>query len=308
MKEVYIISAVRTPIGSFGGSLKDLSATQLGAIAIKGALQKAGVKPEQIQDVLMGCVLQANLGQAPARQAAKFAGLPNEVNCTTVNKVCASGMKAIAQAAQSILLGDADIVVAGGMESMSNVPFYDPKLRWGNKYGDVTAVDGLAKDGLTDVYDGKAMGNAAELCARECGISREAQDAFAIESYKRSQAAWENGKFNNEIEPVVIPQRKGDPVVFIKDEEPYNVKFDKIPSLNPAFEKGGTVTAANASTLNDGAAVHSIVAGRPALPITGACVSLIVIVWLRVAEVFPQASTAFHVLVTDLKQELPEVT
>jgi acetyl-CoA C-acetyltransferase len=202
----------------------------------------------------MGCVLQANLGQAPARQAAKFAGLPNEVNCTTVNKVCASGMKAIAQATQSILLGDADIVVAGGMESMSNVPFYDPKLRWGNKYGDVTAVDGLAKDGLTDVYDGKAMGNAAELCARECGISREAQDAFAIESYKRSQSAWENGKFNNEIEPVVIPQRKGDPVVFVKDEEPYNVKFDKIPSLNPAFEKGGTVTAANASTMNDGAA------------------------------------------------------
>src|SRR5262245_7865342 len=175
MKEVYIISAVRTPIGSFGGALKDLSATQLGAIAIKGALQKAGVKPDAsagsaVQDVLMGCVLQANLGQAPARQAAKFAGLPNEVNCTTVNKVCASGMKAIAQAAQSILLGDASIVVAGGMESMSNVPFYDPKLRWGNKYGDVTAVDGLAKDGLTDVYDGKAMGNAAELCARDCGI------------------------------------------------------------------------------------------------------------------------------------------
>ena len=254
MKEVYIISAVRTPIGSFGGSLKDLSATQLGAIAIKGALQKAGVKPEQIQDVLMGCVLQANLGQAPARQAAKFAGLPNEVNCTTINKVCASGMKAIAQAAQSILLGDADIVVAGGMESMSNVPFYSPKLRWGNKYGDVTLVDGLAKDGLTDVYDGKAMGNAAELCAKECGISREAQDTFAIESYKRSQAAWESGKFANEIEPVIIPQRKGDPIVFAKDEEPYNVKFDKIPSLNPSFQKDGTVTAANASTMNDGAA------------------------------------------------------
>lgn len=253
-KEVYIISAVRTPIGSFGGSLKDLSATQLGAIAIKGALTRAGVEPEQIQDVLMGCVLQANLGQAPARQAAKFAGLPNEVNCTTINKVCASGMKAIAQAAQSILLGDADIVVAGGMESMSNVPFYNPKLRWGNKYGDVTLVDGLAKDGLTDVYDGKAMGNAAELCAKECGISREAQDAFAIESYKRSQSAWEAGKFANEIEPVVIPQRKGDPIVFAKDEEPYNVKFDKIASLNPAFQKDGTVTAANASTMNDGAA------------------------------------------------------
>lgn len=254
MKEVYIISAIRTPIGSFGGSLKNLSATQLGAVAIKGALQKAGVKPEQIQDVLMGCVLQANLGQAPARQAAKFAGLPNEVNCTTINKVCASGMKAIAQAAQSILLGDADIVVAGGMESMSNVPYYSPLLRWGNKYGDVTQVDGLAKDGLTDVYDGKAMGNAAELCAKECGISREEQDAFAIQSYKRSQAAWDSGKFANEIEPVVIPQRKGDPIVVAKDEEPYNVKFDKIPTLNPSFQKDGTVTAANASTMNDGAA------------------------------------------------------
>jgi acetyl-CoA C-acetyltransferase len=259
MKEVYIISAVRTPIGSFGGSLKSLSATQLGAIAIKGALQKAGVKPDAstgsaVQDVLMGCVLQANLGQAPARQAAKFAGLPNEVNCTTINKVCASGMKAIAQAAQSILLGDADIVVAGGMESMSNVPYYSPLLRWGNKYGDVTLIDGLAKDGLTDVYDGKVMGNAAELCAKECGVSREAQDAFAIGSYKRSQAAWESGKFANEIEPVIIPQRKGDPIVFAKDEEPYNVKFDKIPSLSSAFQKDGTVTAANASTMNDGAA------------------------------------------------------
>jgi acetyl-CoA C-acetyltransferase len=254
MKEVYIISAVRTPIGSFGGSLKSLSATQLGAAAIKGALQKAGVKPEQIQDVLMGCVLQANLGQAPARQAAKFAGLPNEVNCTTINKVCASGMKAIAQAAQSILLGDADIVIAGGMESMSNVPFYADSVRWGNKYGNVSMIDGLAKDGLTDVYDGKAMGNAAELCARDCGISREAQDAFAIESYKRAQAAWESGKFANEIEPVIIPQRKGDPIVFAKDEEPYNVKFDKIATLNPAFQKDGTVTAANASTMNDGAA------------------------------------------------------
>ncbi|MEQ1676875.1 MAG: acetyl-CoA C-acyltransferase [Chitinophagaceae bacterium] len=254
MKEVYIISAVRTPIGSFGGSLKALSATQLGAVAIKGALQKAGVKPELVQDVLMGCVIQANLGQAPARQAAKFAGLPNEVNCTTINKVCASGMKAIAQAAQSILLGDADIVVAGGMESMSNVPYYSPLLRWGNKYGDVILIDGLAKDGLTDVYDGKAMGNAAELCAGTCGVSRTEQDAFAIESYKRSQAAWEKGLFDNEVVPVEIPQRKGDPVVFAKDEEPYNVKFDKIPTLSPAFVKDGTVTAANASTMNDGAA------------------------------------------------------
>ena len=254
MKEVVIISAVRTPMGSFGGSLKDISATKLGAIAIKGAIAKAGIKPEQVQDVLMGCVLQANLGQAPARQAAKFAGLPNEVNCTTVNKVCASGMKAIAQAAQSIILGDADIVVAGGMENMSSVPFYSDSLRWGNKYGNATFIDGLAKDGLTDVYDGKAMGNAAELCAKECGISREDQDAFAIESYKRSQGAWEIGKFTNEIVPVEIPQRKGEPLLFSKDEEPFNVKFDKIPTLNPAFQKEGTVTAANASTMNDGAA------------------------------------------------------
>lgn len=241
-------------MGSFGGTLKGVPATQLGATAIKGAINKAGIKPEQVQDVLMGCVLQANLGQAPARQAAKFAGLPNEVNCTTVNKVCASGMKAIALAAQSILLGDADIVVAGGMESMSNVPFYSDSTRWGNKYGNVAMIDGLAKDGLTDVYDGKAMGNAAELCASTCGISRADQDAFAIESYKRSQAAWESGKFADEIVPVEIPQRKGDPVVFAKDEEPFNVKFDKIPALNPAFQKDGTVTAANASTMNDGAA------------------------------------------------------
>lgn len=254
MKEVVIVSAVRTPIGSFGGALKALSATQLGAVAIKGALEKGGVKPEQVQDVLMGSVLQANLGQAPARQAAKFAGLPDNVNCTTVNKVCASGMKSIALAAQSIMLGDADVVVAGGMESMSNVPFYAPAMRWGNKYGDVSFVDGLAKDGLTDVYDGKAMGNAAELCASTCGISREEQDQFAIESYKRSQAAWENGWFADEVVPVEIPQRKGNPVIFEKDEEPFNVKFEKIPTLTPSFIKDGTVTAANASTLNDGAA------------------------------------------------------
>ncbi|RZM10767.1 MAG: acetyl-CoA C-acyltransferase, partial [Pedobacter sp.] len=215
-------------------------------------------------DVLMGCVIQANLGQAPARQSAKFAGLPNEVNCTTVNKVCASGMKAIAQGAQSILLGDADIVVAGGMESMSNIPFYLDSMRWGNKYGNSTMIDGLAKDGLTDVYDGKAMGNAAEMCAGSCGISREEQDAFAIESYKRSQAAWEAGKFDNEVIPVSIPQRKGDPVVFAKDEEPYNVKFEKIPSLAPAFVKVGTVTAANASTMNDGAAAVVLISKEKA--------------------------------------------
>ncbi len=254
MKDVYIISAVRTPMGSFGGSLKDISATQLGAIAIKAALEKAGIDPQKVNDVLMGSVIQANLGQAPARQAAKFAGLPDSVNCTTINKVCASGMKALALAAQSIRLGDADIVVAGGMESMSNVPFYVENMRWGNKYGNSTLIDGLAKDGLTDVYDGKAMGNAAELCAKDCGISREEQDNFAMESYRRSQAAWETGKFDNEVIPVPIPQRKGDPVMFARDEEPFNVKFDKIPELKPAFQKDGTVTAANASTMNDGAA------------------------------------------------------
>ena len=264
MKEVYILSAVRTPFGSFGGSLKGFTATQLGAFAIKGALEKAGLKPEQINDVIMGSVIQANLGQAPARQAAKFAGLPNEVNCTTVNKVCASGMKAIAQAAQSILLGDADIVVAGGMESMSNVPFYSDTMRWGNKYGNVTFIDGLAKDGLTDVYDGKAMGNAAELCASTCNVSREEQDAFAIESYKRSQTAINEGRFDNEVIPVAIPQRNGDPIIFAKDEEPFNVKFDKIPALKGAFTKDGTVTAANASTMNDGAAALVLISKEKA--------------------------------------------
>jgi len=253
-REVYILSAVRTPIGSFGGALKDISATQLGATAIKAAIEKAGIQPAQVQDVLMGCVLQANLGQAPARQAAKYAGLPNEVNCTTINKVCASGMKAISQAAQSILLGDADVVVAGGMENMSSVPYYSPKLRWGNKYGDAVLVDGLAKDGLTDAYDGQAMGLAAELCAATCGISREEQDAFAIESYKRAQKAWNDGNFADEIIPVNVPQRKGEPVLFAKDEDPFAVKFDKIPTLNPSFKKEGTVTAANASSMNDGAA------------------------------------------------------
>ncbi|WP_008583243.1 acetyl-CoA C-acyltransferase [Niabella soli] len=264
-KEVYIIAAVRTPIGSFDGALKDLSATQLGAIAIKAALKKAGVAADMVDDVLMGCVLQANLGQAPARQAAKFAGLPDKVNCTTINKVCASGMKAIASAAQSIALGDADIVIAGGMESMSNVPFYLDKMRWGNKYGNAATIDGLAKDGLTDVYDGQAMGMAAELCAAECGISREAQDAFAIKSYQRSQAAWEAGKFAEEVVPVELPSRKGDPVIIAKDEEPFNVKFDKIAGLNPAFKKEGTVTAANASTMNDGAAALVLMSKEKAI-------------------------------------------
>lgn len=263
-KQVYIVSAVRTPIGSFGGVLKDVPATQLGAIAIKAAVEKAGIKPDQINEVLMGCVIQSNLGQAPARQAAKFAGLPDNVVCTTVNKVCASGMKAIAQGAQSILLGDSDIVVAGGMESMSNVPFYVENLRWGNKYGNTSLVDGLAKDGLTDCYSNTAMGNAADFCATENTISREEQDAFAVESYKRSQAAWETGKFNEEVVPVSIPSKKGDPVIINKDEEPWNVKFDKIASLKPAFGKEGTVTAANASTMNDGAAAVVLMSSEKA--------------------------------------------
>lgn len=253
-KEVYIVSAVRTPIGSFGGSLKDIPATQLGATAIKSAVERAGIKNTDVQEVYMGCVLQANLGQAPARQAAILGGMPENVCCTTVNKVCASGMKAIMNGAQSIMLGDANVVVAGGMENMSSVPFYVPQVRWGNKYGNTSMIDGMAKDGLTDVYKDYAMGNAAELCARECNISREQQDEFAIESYKRSQAASDEGKFKNEIAGVEIPQRKGGPVMMDKDEEPFNVKFDKIAGLKSPFEKGGSVTAANASTINDGAA------------------------------------------------------
>ena len=264
MKEVYIVSAVRTTMGSFGGALKDVPATKLGAIAIKAAVERAGIKPEQVNEVLMGCVLQANLGQAPARQAAKFAGLPDNVVCTTVNKVCASGMKAIAQGAQSILLGDCDVVVAGGMENMSSVPFYVENLRWGNKYGDSKLIDGLAKDGLTDCYNNFAMGCAADICASENKISREEQDAFAIESYQRSQAAWENGKFKDEVVPVEIPSKKGEPVIVNKDEEPWNVKFDKIASLKPAFGKEGTVTAANASTMNDGAAAVVLMSSEKA--------------------------------------------
>ncbi|MES2880861.1 MAG: acetyl-CoA C-acyltransferase [Bacteroidota bacterium] len=263
-KEVYIVSAVRTAIGSFGGSLKDIPATKLGAIAIKAAVERAGIKPEMVNEVLMGCVIQANLGQAPARQAAKYAGLPDNVVCTTVNKVCASGMKAIAQGAQSILLGDADVVVAGGMENMSAVPFYLENLRWGNKYGNTAMIDGLAKDGLTDCYSNTAMGNAADFCASENNVTREEQDVFAIESYQRSQAAWNGGKFNDEIVPVEIPSKKGEPVVFAKDEEPWNVKFDKIASLKPAFGKEGTVTAANASTMNDGAAAMVLMSSTKA--------------------------------------------
>ncbi|MEO6069342.1 MAG: thiolase family protein [Chitinophagaceae bacterium] len=252
-KQVYIVSAVRTPVGSFGGVLKEVPATKLGATVIKAAVEKAGIAPDMVDEVLMGCVLQANTGQAPARQAAKYAGLPDKVICTTINKVCASGMKAIAQGVQSILLGDADIVVAGGMESMSNVPFYVENMRWGNKYGSTSIIDGLQKDGLTDCYSNFAMGCAADATALDNKISREEQDAFATESYQRSQAAWQEGRFNDEVVPVTIASKKGE-VIVDKDEEPWNVKFDKIAGLKPAFGKEGTVTAANASTMNDGAA------------------------------------------------------
>ena len=253
MKEVYIISAARTPIGSFGGSLSSLSASQLGATAIKSAVERAGIDPGQIQEVFMGNVLSANLGQAPATQAAKFAGLP-DVPATTINKVCASGTKAIMLAAQSIALGQNDIVIAGGMESMSNVPYYLDKARNGYRLGDGKIIDGLVKDGLWDVYNDYHMGSAAELCATDCKISREDQDAYAIESYKRSQAAQLAGKFKNEIAAVEIKDRKGEISLISEDEEVYSVKFDKIPSLKAVFKKDGTVTAANASTLNDGAA------------------------------------------------------
>lgn len=253
MQEVYIVSAVRTPMGSFNGSLSSVSATRLGAAAIKAAVEKAGIKPEEVQEVFMGNVLQAALGQAPARQAALFAGLPNTVPCTTVNKVCASGMKSIMLAAQSIALGDNDVVVAGGMENMSSVPYYLPNARNGYRLGDGKLVDGLVFDGLTDVYNQYHMGVAAELCAKECGFTREQQDAFAIESYKRSAAAWAAGKFNDEIAPVEIKDRKGNVVLVKEDEEYKNVNLEKIPTLKPVFQKDGTVTAANASTLNDGA-------------------------------------------------------
>ncbi|MCF6128648.1 acetyl-CoA C-acyltransferase [Flavobacterium sp. AS60] len=252
-KKVVIVSAVRTPIGSFMGSLATVTATQLGAAAIKGALNKINLDPHLVDEVLMGNVVQAGVGQAPARQAAKFAGLPDDVPCTTVNKVCASGMKAVMQGAQAIMTGDAEIVVAGGMENMSLIPHY-VHLRNGVKFGPTTMVDGMQKDGLTDAYDGNAMGVCADLCATEYKITREEQDAFAIQSYERSAKAWEAGKFNNEVVPVEIPQRRGEPIIFSKDEEYTNVKLDKIPALNAVFTKDGTVTAANASTINDGAA------------------------------------------------------
>lgn len=251
-KEVFIVAAVRTPMGAFMGGLSSVPATQLGATAIKGALEKSNVDPSLVNEVFMGNVLQAGVGQAPARQAALGAGLPNNVPCTTVNKVCASGMKAIMLGAQTILAGDNEIVVAGGMENMSQVPHYIDG-RNGVKFGNITALDGITKDGLLDVYSKVPMGNCAELCAKEHNFSREDQDNFAINSYKRAAAAWEAGRFNDEVVGVSVPQRKGDPIIVNHDEEYKNVFLDKIPSLRPAFDKEGTITAANASTLNDGA-------------------------------------------------------
>lgn len=263
--EVYIVAAARTPIGSFGGSLSSLTATELGAIAIKGVLQKTTLQPDQIEEVIMGCVLQAGMGQAPARQASMGAGLPSKVICTTVNKVCASGMKSVMMAAQSISLGQADIIIAGGMESMSQVPFYNMHQRWGNKYGHITLLDGLAHDGLMDKYNKVAMGNFADDCAIENNISREAQDDFAISSYQKAQHAITNGWFKEEIIPVTIMQKKGDPLVIETDEEPFKVNFDKIKQLKPAFDIQGTVTAANASTMNDGAAALVLMSKEKAI-------------------------------------------
>lgn len=252
-KEVVIVSMARTPIGSFLGALSTIPAPKLGAIAIKGALDKINLDANLVDEVLMGNVVQAGTGQAPARQAAIYAGIPDNVPCTTINKVCASGMKTVMQAAQAIALGDAHVIVAGGMENMSLIPHY-LHARTGTKFGPATLVDGMQRDGLVDVYDGNAMGVCADACATEYKFSREDQDAFAIQSYQRSEAAWNSGKFDNEVVPVEVPQRRGEPIIVSKDEEYSNVRMDKIPTLRPAFTKDGTVTAANASTINDGAA------------------------------------------------------
>ncbi len=262
-REVVIVSAVRTPIGSFGGSLAEVPATQLGATAVKAAIERAGVQPDAVNEVIMGSVLQANLGQAPARQAAKFAGLPNEVACTTVNKVCASGMKAIMMATQDILLGDAEVVVAGGMENMSRAPFYLEQARYGYRFGNGQLIDGIGKDGLTDVYHQTAMGVSADNTAKEHKITREEQDAFAIESYTRAMNAWKAGKFTDEVVPVTVKTRKGD-VVFAEDEQFKAANFEKIPALKPVFTKDGTVTAANASAINDGAAALVLMSAEKA--------------------------------------------
>jgi acetyl-CoA acetyltransferase family protein len=264
LKKVVIVSAVRTPIGSFMGGLSTVSAPRLGAVAIKGALDKIQLNANLVDEVFMGCVIQADLGQAPARQAAIYAGLPNTVACTTVNKVCASGMKSAILGAQAIQCGDAEIVIAGGMENMSLIPHY-VHLRNGYKFGPATMIDGMQKDGLTDAYDNNAMGVCADLCATEYKITREEQDDFAIQSYERSAKAWNEGKFDNEIVPIAVPQRKGDSVIVSKDEEFTNVKLDKIPSLNAVFTKDGTVTAANASTINDGAAAMILMSEEKAV-------------------------------------------
>lgn len=263
MKDVVIVSAVRTPIGGFLGSLSSFSATDLGSIAIKGALDKINLDPSEVQEVLMGNVLQANVGQAPARQAAMGAGIPNTVPCTTVNKVCSSGMKAITQAAQAIKSGDADVVVAGGMESMSNVPHY-LEARNGTKLGDIKSKDGLLRDGLIDIYNKVHMGNCAELCAKDMEFSREEQDNFALESYRRSAESWEKGRFADEVIPVAVPQRKGDPVMVEQDEDVFKVNTAKVPTLRPVFDKEGTVTAANASNINDGAAALVLMSAEKA--------------------------------------------
>jgi len=264
MKEVVIVSAVRTPMGSFGGCLSSVSATKLGSVAIKGAIKKAGIDNRIINEVFMGNVLQANLGQAPARQAAIFAGISKEVPCTTINKVCSSGMKSIMIAAQTILSGDNDVVIAGGMENMSSIPHYMEKSRTGQKLGDMKLIDGLVKDGLTDVYGRVHMGVCAETCAKDMQFSREEQDAFAIESYNKSSKAWKDGNFTNEIVPVEVPQRRGDALIISEDEEYKNVRMDKIPTLRPVFDKEGTITAANASTLNDGASALVLMSAEKA--------------------------------------------
>jgi len=263
MKEVVIVSAVRTPIGSFMGALSSITAPKLGAIAIKGALEKINLNPNLVEEVLMGNVVQAGTGQAPARQAAIYAGIPNTVPCTTVNKVCASGMKTVMQAAQSIAIGDTSIVVAGGMENMSLIPHY-VHLRKGHKFGPETLIDGMQKDGLVDAYDKNAMGVCADACATEYSFSREEQDNYAIQSYERSALAWKEGKYANEIVSVTVPQRRGEPIVVSEDEEFKNVKLEKIPNLRPAFSKEGTVTAANASTINDGAAALILMSAEKA--------------------------------------------
>ncbi len=263
IREVVIVSAARTPIGSFGGCLVEVGSTKLGAAAVKAVLDRSGIDPKLVTEAYMGSVLQANLGQAPARQAIKFAGLPDEVQCTTVNKVCASGMKATMLATQSILLGDNEVMIAGGMESMSQTPFYLEKARYGYRFGNGTLIDGVGKDGLTDVYHQTAMGVSAELCAAKYGITREQQDACAIESYTRSANAWKAGKFADEVVPLVVKTRKGD-VTISEDEEYKAVSFDKIPGLKPVFQKDGTVTAANASTINDGAAAMLLMSAEKA--------------------------------------------